>query len=151
MNRLLPIRISSLHVGQEHVQILQTFHQLIFRLHLFLYHMRCLIDSRLHLMKLRLLRTSWTWHWTLVWNHSADKLLRVLDPSVDFVLSNDLGMFGQIFQVHRFYLSLKLFFFFVDLVHVFPHELLNVQVFVTCAPRGFVSGLRKPRAWLPSP
>lgn len=50
------------------------------------------------------------------------------------MLANDLMVFVDILEVHLLDFSLESLLLLVQLVHVFAHEFLNVDVLVACAP-----------------
>ena len=66
----------------------------------------------------------------LHFRHAAHKLLGILDVCVDFVLLEHLSVLGQILLVHFLDFSLKLFFFFVQHLHVDANKLLDVQLVI---------------------
>ena len=96
-----------------------------------------LIDGRLHLMKLRATCLRGIFGGALVRYHAPDNLLCVRHLSVDLVLTSELGMFANVLEVHLLYFPLQLFFLAVELIHIFAHKLLDVNIFIARAKRGF--------------
>ena len=70
-------------------------------------------------------------------HHLGDELASVLDFSVDFVFLYNFQIFVKVLLVHILDLTLELFLFLVYGVEIVAHEIIDIDVVISCALRGF--------------